>query len=156
MIHKILPVPQEEAVLRLPGVPGGVQIIIQVADFGDIPCVIPAAADTDDHTVAHAQLQKQAVHQHRIALTNRFFVYQRRVSSVFEPVIVVIQIIVIIGHIVAQVVIHRFDLLVITLAADIQGLQQLRHSSVNFCFLLRRSVVSNLKRNGMFIAPRIK
>ena len=99
------------------------------------------AAVAGNITAVHTQLQRQAVEQHRKALTNRLSVHQCGIGRVLQIIILVIQIIIIIGHIGADPIVDALDLFIFRGIPQVQLLQQGSHSLIHFLLLLGRGKI---------------
>ena len=134
---------EEVAVAGRTRIPGGVQIVVQVIELHDVPGM-GAAAVADDDTGIHTQLQHQPVEQHGIALADGDLVHQRRIGGVLQVVEIIVQVLVIILHGVADVVVHGADLFVIGLFPQIKLVQQVGNRSIQLHLLGIGGVVGHV------------
>ena len=77
---------------------------------------IPGVRDADHNTAFHLIFQKKTVKQDCISLTDSRFIDQCAVCRILNPIIVILQMLVIVSDIVRDIIVDRFDLLVLTLA----------------------------------------
>ena len=122
---------QEITVTGHAGVPGGVGIIIEIFHLDDVPAVGAAVTGTADETGIHTQLQSQTVQQERITLAYGGAVDQRGVGRKLMQISLIIQMVIIVGDIGADIVVDCLDLLIVRLLVHIQFLQKLFDSAVN-------------------------
>ena len=145
MIREVAAAAQEIFVIHsvcLPGlIPGGIQIIVQTAQSDNVPCMGNTAAVAGNITAVHTQLQRQAVEQHRKALANRLSVNQSGIGRMLQIIILVIQIIIIKGHIGADPIVDALDLFIFRSIPQVQLLQQCSHSLIHFLLLLGRGKI---------------
>ena len=130
MIFEIGGADQEIPIVRAARVPGGVQIIVQVIEPGDVPAMGTTAVTGNEPRV-HAQLQGQPVQQQGIALADRGAIQQRGVAGVLQGVAAVVQVGVVVYHIGADIVIDGAELLIIGGGVDIQFIQKGVHSLIH-------------------------
>ena len=104
---------QEPVVIAQAGIPGGIQIVVQIVQFHNIPSVGAAASDAGNQTSVNAKLQRQPVKQQCITLADCRFIHHGRIGGEFTGIVFIIQIGIVISNIGADVVIDRPDLFII-------------------------------------------
>ena len=140
MVFEISGANQKITVIGLACIPGGVQIVVQIVDPGNVPAV-GATAVTGDEPGIHPQLQGQSVQQQGIALAYRSTVHQRGITGVLECIAVVIQVCVVVGNVGADVIIDAAQALIVSCCVQFQGIQQLSYFAVYGLFLFGGGVV---------------
>ncbi len=117
---------QEVGIAARAVVPRQVDVIVGVADFHNVPAVgvgVPGAVfgHSADITGVQAGHQRHSVEQRRIPLAHGGAVDQRGVCRVLQGVAVVIQIRIVIGDVITDVIMDGQNLLVVTFAVQVQA-----------------------------------
>ena len=142
---------QEVLVIRLPGIPCGIHIIIRRAgvQLYDVPAVVDALGLACDQTAVDAELQRKAVQQQSIPLADGGAVDQCGVCRVLETVIV--GVVVVVCNIVADVIVNAFDLVVPRIVIEVEIGKQFADGLVHGGFLCRCGVLRDGVGDGQVV-----
>ena len=124
------------------GIPGGVGVVVEVAELDDVPAVAAVIADAGDDTAVDAQFQRQLVQQDSVALADSSTVDHGCIGGVLQLVVIVLQRVVIVDNVFADVVIHGAEPLVVR-TIGIHGGQQCIHRLLQFRLLFGGGVVGH-------------
>ena len=144
MVCKIIGTNQKIVVCGIAGIPGGVQIVVQIVEFCDIPAVRSAAV-AGDQTGVNTQLQRQTVEQQGITLADGGTVHQCGIGGILQVIAVVVQIGIIVCDICADVIVDGLKLGVVAGGGDVQGGQKIVDLSGQRIFLGGGGIVVKFK-----------
>ena len=124
------------------GIPGGVGVVVVVAKLDDVPAMAAVVADAGDDAAVDAQLQRQLVQQDCVALADSCTVDHGCIGGVLQLVVIVLQRVVIVDNVFADVVIHGAEPLVVR-TIGIHGGQQCIHRLLQLRLLFSGGVVGH-------------
>ena len=151
VVCKITAAPQEVVPVCLSRIPGAVQIVVLSVQLHNIPCMrLTFAGAGDDPGIDAFHIGKQ-VEQVGIALTDCLFVKQCRIRTVFELVFLICQVIVVVSHIGADVLVNSLDLFIVGLAGQIQLCQHSRRLGLYRLLLLGIGIIAHIVCKGVGI-----
>ena len=143
---------EQPAVLRFPGVPGAVRVVVNIAQLHNVPGVVHAIGSAGDDAGIHAGHQQHAVEKGGVALAHGGAVDERGVSRELEGIGLIFQIGVVVGDVGADVVVDGLDLgVVIGLGGEAEGGHHRLQCCRQLSFLLGGGIIGHRKGNIQII-----